>query len=139
MDFQTLDRFADAANPVFAILLVAAAIFTLRKNAPLFLLKSVLAVALCQQLAKALQKSKVISGEFPSTHYAVALALAVSFLALDRKFWPFSAILALGYGALVVLQGYHTIPEMAGALFAVPLSAAIHAVGRKIPKKVAPN
>ena len=135
--FQTLDFFADLAIPVFAVFLLVLAIFWLRKSAPLFLLRCVVAAALSQQIAKFIQKSEVLGREFPSTHFAVALTLATCFWVLKPKLWPVSLAFVVFYGALMLAihqlfpSQYHTPLEMVGAFYAIPIALACHFIGRK--------
>lgn len=138
--FQTLDFFADRAIPIFALLLIGLAIFWLKKAAPMFLLRCILAVGLSQQLAKFVQKTKFFGAEFPSTHFAVALALATCLVVLNRKSWPLSVVFIFFYGALMLWihrlfpSKYHTPLEMAGAFYAIPVALLCHVLGKKREK-----
>jgi len=144
MTFHQLDKIADLVNPLFAVLLIILAVVILKKSSPLFIVKTVLAIVVVQQLAKFMQKAEFVSDNFPSTHYAFALALAVSYFILSRKLWPLSAILAVGYGGLMLYINatfgeYHTPLEMLGAIYAIPLTLLFHLIGRKKVQPVAAN
>jgi membrane-associated phospholipid phosphatase len=144
MNYNLLDSIGDAVNPLFAILLVVLSITILKKSSPLFIFKTVVAVIIVQQLSKWMQKQEFVSSNFPSTHYAVALALAVSYIVLCRKLWPISALLAFGYAALMLLiyvqfQKYHTPIELVGSIYAIPVTLLIHAIGRKKAQPIASN
>ncbi len=144
MNFHQLDKIADIVNPLFAVLLIILAVVIQKKSSPLFLAKTILAVVVVQQIAKYMQKAEFVSDNFPSTHYAVALTLAVSYFILSRKLWPLSAILAVGYGGLMlyinaIFGEYHTPLEMLGAIYAIPLTLLFHAIGRKKAEPIAAN
>jgi hypothetical protein len=81
MSYQQLDQIADVFSPLLGSALIIAAIWVRRKAAPLFLARGVVAVLLAQQIAKFIQKRNGfgLGDDFPSTHFAVALALTVSF------------------------------------------------------------
>jgi membrane-associated phospholipid phosphatase len=144
MNYNLLDSIADKVNPLFAVLLILLAVAIQKKSSPLFILKSALAIIIVQQLAKWIQKAEFVSNNFPSTHYAVALSIAVSYLVLSRKLWPLSALLAFGYTALMLFvyvqfQKYHTPIELVGSVYAIPLTLLFHAIGRKRVQPVASN
>lgn len=116
-----VDGFSQALNPLFALALLGAAIWTLKREAPLWIFKIALATLLVQQCAKRMQHFHVLGGHFPSTHFAFALAIGAGFIALNRRLaLPVAAYLAL-YGALMLARSYHTPLQMAGALPAFPL------------------
>lgn len=132
MSYQQLDKIADLYTPLFALALLIGA-FWIKKGAAFpFILRSVLAFVVVQQLSKYLQKKEVFGNDWPSTHFAVALALAVCLIALKRHLWPYAVAAVTGYGALMLYihslnpSQYHTPFEMAGSLFAIPLAALFH-------------
>ncbi len=126
MSYQQLDTLADLFIPFLIVALIVAAFRCIRGAPWTFLLRSGLAIIVVRQLAKYAQKRELWGEDFPSTHFAVALALLVGFWLLSRK-WGLAATLAtVCYGALMWFQRYHTPAEMLGALFAVPLSLGIH-------------
>ncbi len=131
MNYQQLDKIADGCNPLFILLIIGLAIGTLKKSAWPFLLSSGLAVVVVQQLSKYAQKKEMWGDNFPSTHFAVALALCVSLLVLRRRFWPLALLYVVGYGALIGFQNYHTPAEMLGSFFAVPIALLFHLPSRK--------
>ncbi|HEX9998803.1 MAG TPA: hypothetical protein VGB45_16835 [Abditibacterium sp.] len=133
MNYQQLDKIADVFNPLLILALILAS-FKLIKGAPwTFLFRSALAVILSQQIAKFIQKRDGfgLGDDFPSTHFAVALALWVCFWLLSRKGGAIIALAVVFYGALMLFQRYHTPLEMAGAVFAVPLALLIQLWPRK--------
>ncbi|HEX8463673.1 MAG TPA: hypothetical protein VF627_03560 [Abditibacterium sp.] len=140
MDFKTLDRIADLCIPLLIVSLLLAAFAIRRGAAWIFLLRSAIAVALAQQICKLCQKNEVLGGDFPSTHFAVALALLTCFVVLKQRLWPLALGFATLYGALMLAQRYHTPLEMLGAVFAVPLALLLHwqrrtaEVGRSLVK-----
>jgi hypothetical protein len=144
MNYEQLDKIADKVNPLFAVLLIILAVVIQKKLSPFFILKAALAIVVVQQSAKWMQKAEFVSDNFPSTHYAFALSLAVSYLVLSRKLWPISAILAFGYGGLMLyihakFNQYHTPIEILGAIYAIPLTLLFHAIGRKKAQPIASN
>lgn len=134
MNYQQLDRLADVCNPLLILALIVLAFRVLQNAAWPFLLRNGLAVVVVQQLSKYAQKRQIWGPDFPSTHFAVALAVCVGVVVLKRRFWPFALIYVVGYGALVLAQHYHTPREMVGSLFAVPLALLFHLR----PKKARP-
>lgn len=126
MNFQQLDQIADLCNPLLILALILLAFATLKNRAWDFLLRSGLAVVVVQQLSKYAQKKEIWGEDFPSTHFAVALALCISLVVLKRRFWPVALIYLAAYGALMLAQGYHTPREMLGAIFAVPVALLFH-------------
>lgn len=135
MTYHQLDRIADSFWIVFALALLGAVLWLWRARAWDFGLRAALSVALCQQLSKTAQKHGGFGfgPHFPSTHFAVALALTVGFWMLGRR-WGIGATFALfAYGALMLYQRYHTPLEMAGALFAVPLASLFYWRLRRAP------
>jgi hypothetical protein len=82
MSYQQLDKIADLFIPLFIAGLLIAAGWFRQKGAFLFVLRSALAVVVVQQLAKYMQKAKLVGGEWPSTHFAVFLALSVCLVVL---------------------------------------------------------
>lgn len=131
MNYQQLDQIADLCNPLFIVVLVWLTVATLKIRAGDFLLRSGLAVVAAQQLSKFAQKKAFWGEDFPSTHFAVALALCVSLVILKRRLWPLALAYLLGYGALILVQNYHTPTEMLGSLFAIPLALLFHFKFRK--------
>lgn len=132
MNFQQLDRIADFCNPLLILALILLAFTNLRNRAWPFLLRSGLAVIVVQQLSKYAQKREIWGGNFPSTHFAVALALCVGLLVLKRRYWPLALGYLAFYGALMLYihsinpREYHTSIEMLGALFAIPVALLFH-------------
>lgn len=127
MNHQQLDKIADLCDPLLIVGLLLTTAFLLRQGALwMFVLKSVLAVAVVQQLSKFSQKHHVLGGGFPSTHFAVALALLTCFVVLKRSLWPYALGFAALYAALMLFQHYHTPLQMLGSLFAVPLALGFH-------------
>ncbi len=116
-----VDGFSQVLNPLFALALLGAAFWTLKREAPLWVFQVSLATLAVQQIVKAMHKHHVLGDHFPSTHFAFALAMAAGFTALNRRFVvPVAAYLAF-YGVLMLVRGYHTPFEMLGALPALPL------------------
>lgn len=126
MSYENLDKIADLCNPLLALALIVTAFGVLKNAAWPFLLRNGLAVIVVQQLAKYAQKRELWGEDFPSTHFAVALALCVGFWVLKRRLWPFILGFLGFYGALMLQQRYHTPAEMLGAFFAVPLALLFH-------------
>lgn len=130
--FQQLDRIADLCNPLLILALIGLAFFNLKNRATPFLLRSGLAIIVVQQLSKYAQKREIWGEDFPSTHFAVALALGVGLVVLKRRYWPFVLGYVAFYGALMLyIHGldpsqYHTPVEMLGSLFAIPVALLFH-------------
>lgn len=139
MNFQQLDRIADAFNPLLIVALIGISVRLLKGRAWPFLLRNGLAVVVVQQLSKYSQKKEFWGEDFPSTHFAVAIALCVGLVVLKRGLWPFALAYLVIYGAFMLYihniypQQYHTLPEMLGALFAVPVALLFHTGNRKTP------
>ena len=135
MSYATLDTIADSFWIVFALSLALAALWKLRARGGSFLLRAALSVALCQQVSKFIQKRDGfgLGHHFPSTHFAVALALMVGFWVLGRRFGLAATLATLGYGALMLWQRYHAPAEMLGAFFAVPVALACQWKPKKAP------
>ena len=144
MTFENIDRIADSVFWVFALALLITAVIQQKGESWKFILRTVLAVAVCQQLSKriqkldlfhhsvtALQKSHGIHSQFPSTHFAVVLCLATGFFLLNRRLWWVSVAMPVLYGALLLYQTYHTPIEMLGALYAIPLTWFVLTLGTK--------
>ena len=136
MNYQQLDKIADLCNPILILALIGLSIALLKNRAWPFLLRNGLAVVVVQQLAKFAQKKEIWGEDFPSTHFAVALALCIGLVVLKRRFWPFSIVYLVSYGALMLAQNYHTPVEMLGALFAIPIALLFHTGNRKTPAPV---
>ncbi|RYG70367.1 hypothetical protein EON80_08100 [bacterium] len=138
MSYQQLDKIADLCNPVAAVVLIILA-FTFLKNAAWpFLLRNGLAVILVQQICKLVQKRGPWGDDFPSTHFGVALALAIGFAIVKPRLWPVALAFPILYGSLMLYQAYHTPFEMAGALFAIPLTLLFHYKPSRKPIEAAP-
>lgn len=139
MNFQQLDRIADLCNPLLILALICLSLAMLKNRAWDFLGRSGLAVVVVQQLSKYAHKKEILGGEFPSTHFAVALALCVGLVVLKRRFWPLALAFLVGYGALMLYihdldpRQYHTPVEMLGSFFAVPLALLFHLKPKKTP------
>lgn len=131
MTYAQLDKIADLCNPIAAVALIVLAFMALKNAAWPFLLRNGLAVILCQQISKYVQKHGAWGDKFPSTHFAVALALMVGFMVLRPRLWPLFLLYPLLYGALMMYQQYHTPVEMLGALFALPLTLLFHYRSRR--------
>lgn len=126
MSYQQLDKIADLFNPILALALIGAAFCCIQGAPWSFLLRGGMAVIVVQQLAKYAQKRELWGEDFPSTHFAVALALLIGFWLLSRK-WGLAATVATAfYAVLMLVQRYHTPLEMVGAFFALPLALVIH-------------
>lgn len=128
---QQLDKIADLCNPILIVVLIGLAFHTLRNGAWPFLLRNGLAVVVVQQLSKYAQKKEIWGENFPSTHFAVAVALCIGLVVLKRRFWPIALIYLGIYGALILAQDYHTLREVLGSFFAVPVALLFHSGNRK--------
>jgi hypothetical protein len=126
MSYAQLDKIADLCNPIAMLALIVFAFMALRNAAWPFLFRSGLAVVLVQQISKIVQKRGSLGPDFPSTHFAVALALTVGFIIIRPRLWPVFLLYPILYGALMLYQHYHTPIEMLGALFAIPLALFFH-------------
>lgn len=139
MSYQQLDTFADLFIPLFIVALLFGAFWIKKGAAFAFVLRSVLAVVIVQQLSKIMQKKELFGGDWPSTHFAVALALAVCLVMLKRSLWPLALGFVLLYGGLMLYihslspGEYHTPFQMVGSLFAIPLTLLFHWKPRKAP------
>ncbi len=131
MSYQQLDKIADLCNPILIVVLIGLAFKTLNRGAWPFLMRNGLAVVVVQQLSKYAQKKELWGGDFPSTHFAVALVLCIGLVMLKRRFWPAALAYVVGYGALVLAQRYHTPFEMLGSFFAVPIALLFHSHPKK--------
>ena len=121
MNAHTIQQLSQTFNILFALALIACALRLLGKSAFRWIVCVALAVGLAQQISKVLQHGRLVSDNFPSTHFAVALALAGAFWALNRRFVPLTLAYLAFYGAFMVWCGYHTPLELAGALPALPM------------------
>ncbi len=122
MTYAQLDHIADAVNPLLAIGIIGGAIWLERGRAWNFLLRAAIAYLLVQQGAKLVQKLGPLGHHFPSTHFAVALCFATLLALLHRKLLIVASVVAVGYGALMLYQHYHTPLELIGALYAIPVA-----------------
>lgn len=121
MNAPAIQQLSQTLNVLFALALIGSAVRLLRQSALLWIACVALSVALAQQISKIVQHRHWIDKQFPSTHFAVALAIAGAFWALNRRFTaPSCAYLAL-YGALIVWRGFHTPLDLLGALYALPM------------------
>jgi hypothetical protein len=139
MTYAQIDKIADLCNPLMALALIILAFAMLKNAAWPFLLRNGLAVVVVQQISKYVQKRGPWGDDFPSTHFAVALALAIGLVVLKRRLWPVALAFVVGYAILMVpVQHYHTPAEMLGALFAIPLTLAFHWKSRSVKRETAP-
>lgn len=121
MNAHLVQQLSQLFNILFALTLLACAVRLLGKSAPRWIGCVALSVGLAQQISKVLQHHRLVSDNFPSTHFAVALALAGAFWMLNRRFVPLSCAYLALYGAFMVWRGYHTPLELVGALYALPM------------------
>lgn len=122
MTYDQIDFFADRFNPALTIAFIAL-VFLLRKPKPWELLaRGIGAVLLVRVVAEIVRRSHSIPGKFPSTHCVWAFSVLTAIGMLKPKWWPFLGALGLGYGWVNVYQAYHTPWEVAGALYAIPLT-----------------
>jgi membrane-associated phospholipid phosphatase len=121
-------------NPLFAIVLIVCAVRELRKSALAWIVCVALAVGVAQQISKIVQDARWVSDNFPSTHFAVSLAIAGAFWALNRRSIPATVVYLVVYGLLIVWRSYHTPLEMAGALYALPMGYAAGRFGTRGPR-----
>jgi len=136
MTHQQWDGLADAVNPVFLCVFLACALAWLPnpKRARFFLFRSGLALLITYCFAHIKQWLHLWKdlGDFPSGHMTFLLTVATSFFLLDRRSAPFTIILALLYGGLIVFLGYHTWVDLFGALLlAVPVTLLCHKLRTK--------
>jgi hypothetical protein len=144
MDFKQIDKIADSVFPLFAIALILTAIVVQKGASWLFILRTVVAVVLCQQIAKAIQKMHLfdhtvtalqtehgIRAQFPSSHMVVVLCIATAFFLLNKRFLWVSIVVPILYGALMLYQQYHTPLEMLAAVYAIPVTWGLHLIGAK--------
>lgn len=121
MNAHQIQQLSQTFNILFALALIVCAVRLLGKSALLWIGCVALSVAMAQQISKIVQQHHFVDRQFPSTHFAVALALGAALCALNRRFVPLSlAYLAL-YGAFIVGRGYHTPVDLLGALYALPM------------------
>lgn len=128
MSWDTLDAIADSVNPILGIIaLVWPWLFWRRswRRAAL----SVAATLLSVGFAYALAALDGRHGWWPSvgldfsTHTAVAVALITSLCAIKPSIWFAWIAMLCGYVALMLYQGYHTLPDIitTAAVIAPPL------------------
>lgn len=142
MSYQQLDPIADAFLPLLGLALLISAVWMRRAGAAFFLLRAVLAIALSQQIAKFIQKRDGfgLGDEFPSTHFAVALAITVPFWFLSRKAGVFASLATALYTALMLwiwvqFGKYHSPLELLGSLYALLIAVAFQAPIRSSTKR----
>lgn len=134
MNAHQIQQLSQSFNILFAIALVVCAVGLLRKSALWWIVCVAVSVGLAQQISKIIQHSRLVSDNFPSTHFAVALAIAGAWCALNRRFVPLSlAYLAL-YGAFIVWRGFHAPLDLLGALYAFPMGFLAARLGTKREK-----
>ena len=121
MNAHQIQEFSQVWNPLFALALVVCAVRQLRKSALLWIVCVALSVGVVQQISKFVQHFHIVGKEFPSTHFAVALAIAGAFWALNRRFVPLTLVYLVAYAALILWQHYHAPLELLGAVYALPL------------------
>ena len=139
MTYAQLDHIADAFNPLMGVSVVVAALWLERARAWDFLLRAVIATLLVQQSAKLVQHLGWLGPKFPSTHFAVALCLAMCLAMLRRQLIPVAIAAVAAYGALMLWQRYHTPLEMIGALYAIPFAFIAQVLGKRKRAITSPN
>lgn len=135
LEIQHLSKFL---NPLFAVALVICAVRELKKSSLLWILCVAVALGIAQQISKVVQNTRVVSDNFPSTHFAVSLVIGGAFWALGRKFVPAAVVFLVVYAGLILWQHYHTPLDLAGALYALPMGFFAGRFGTR-PRKVASN
>ncbi len=138
MNAHVIQVLSDILNPLFAIALIVCAVRELKKSALLWIVCVGLAVGIAQQISKHIQAARWVSDNFPSTHFAVALAVAGGFWALNRRFIPATLVYLVLYGLFIAWRNYHTPVELAGALYALPMGYAAGRFGTR-REKIASN
>ncbi len=134
MNAHQIQQLSQTFNILFALALIACAVRLLRQSAILWIICVAISVALAQQISKIVQHHHFVDKQFPSTHFAVALALAGAFCALNRRFVPLGLVYLVLYGAFMVWRGYHTPLDLLGALYALPLGFVAARLGTKREK-----
>ena len=121
MNAHQIQTLSQLVNPIFGLVLIGCAVWKLKKSALLWIVCVALAVGVAQQISKIVQHLRWVGEDFPSTHFAVALALVGAYWALNRRFIPATMIYVVAYGLFIVWRAYHTPFELAGALYALPM------------------
>jgi membrane-associated phospholipid phosphatase len=121
MNAHAIQQFSQVLNPLFALALIVCGVRQLRNSALLWFFCVALSVGVAQQISKIVQHFRWLGENFPSTHFAVALALAGAFWALNRRFVPATLIYLAVYAGLILWQNYHTPLDLVGAVYAAPL------------------
>ncbi|RYX85239.1 hypothetical protein EON83_06495 [bacterium] len=134
MNAHQIQQLSHFFNPIFAIALIVCAVRELKKSALLWVICVGLSVGVAQQISKIVQHLRWAGEDFPSTHFAVALALAGAYWALSRRFIPATVTYLILYGIFMVWRGFHTPFELVGALYALPLGYGGGRLGTRRPK-----
>lgn len=134
MNVHQIQQLSQTFNVLFALALIVCAVRLLGRPALLWLVCVALAVGIAQQISKNVQHLHLVDKQFPSTHFAVALALAGAFWALNRRFVPLGCAYIALYGAFMVWRGYHTPLDLLGALYAWPTGFFAARLGTKRQK-----
>ncbi|BCM91088.1 hypothetical protein IAD21_02952 [Abditibacteriota bacterium] len=139
MNAHQIQELSQLFNPIFAIVLIVCAVRALKKSALLWIVCVAISVGVAQQISKIVQHLRWVSDNFPSTHFAVALALAGAYWALNRRFIPATLVYLVVYGVLIVWRSYHTPLELAGAFYALPLGYVAGRLGTRRDKITSNN
>lgn len=134
MNAHVIKELSQLVFPLLAVALIVCAVRQLHKSAWLWIMCVALSVGLAQQISKIVQKFHIIGKEFPSTHFAVCLAVAGAFWALNRRVFPVVAAYLLVYALLIVWQHYHTPIELFGSVYAFPLGFIAARIGTRRAK-----
>lgn len=145
--FAIGDLIADAVNPILALCLIGYLfVQTRRRQISLnFWVAAFLGVALVYVLRTVDRRADLweqIGGDY-STHSAVAMAMIIPLIFLQRRLWPILVGVLVCYAALMIVLGFHTLLDIATTLLVVaPLVALIHLAllrgGTREPAEVNP-
>ncbi len=121
MNAHAIQQLSQWFNPLFALALIVCAARQLRKSALFWIVCVALSVGVAQQISKIVQQSRVVNENFPSTHFAVALAIAGAFWALNRRFAALILIYLVAYGCFIVWRQFHAPLDLMGAFYGFPM------------------
>jgi hypothetical protein len=116
--YEFLDHIADSVNPTLGLLALAAPWLPKHRNLQPSPLARMAGAVLCVGIAHLGHIFDRFTGLWPafgldySGHSAVCVALLVSLGHLGRRWRAASVCIGIGYAALMMYQGYHTLADI---------------------------
>lgn len=132
MTHQQLDWIADAVNPVLLLAFLVCGVAMLRENRSRvtgLMVRAGIALLVTYVFAHINHWMPLWAEHrrFPSGHMTFFLTLATSFFLLDRRSVLLIVPAAALYGWLIVFLGYHSWPDLLGAVaLAIPVTLLCH-------------